>query len=224
MDASGNIVAKYEYSPFGKITLQNGAYASANPFRFSSEYHDDETGLVYYNFRYYSPELGRWTNGDPIEEEGGWNLYQMVFNNIVDWWDDLGNEKRKPNKTFPPVKPSNVKIGDKDDFLNSEDEATIARSIAKLQLAETELNLAKIALKEAQAGSCPIRLAKAKERVRRAEEEVKAINRIIDEKQKAIDKRRSNKEKVANDVKVDNPKKFNSPKTVKTITPKSVDN
>jgi len=71
LDASGNIVAKYEYSPFGGQTVKTGAYAELNPFRFSSEYTDDESGLVYYNYRYYSPELGRWIKRDKIGENGG---------------------------------------------------------------------------------------------------------------------------------------------------------
>ncbi|MCF6176472.1 MAG: RHS repeat-associated core domain-containing protein [Victivallaceae bacterium] len=90
IDAAGTIVAEYKYAPFGQITSQSGIMATANPFRFSSEYHDDETGLVYYNFRYYSPELGRWLNRDPIKEKGGFNLYGMVGNNPVDYWDWLG--------------------------------------------------------------------------------------------------------------------------------------
>lgn len=45
---------------------------------------------MYYNFRYYSPELGRWLSRDPIEEKGGYNLYGMVNNNPVDYWDWLG--------------------------------------------------------------------------------------------------------------------------------------
>ena len=61
-----------------------------NPFRFSSEYYDDETGLVYYNYRYYSPRLGRWTKRDPIEEEGGVNLYAMVENNSLNKVDAKG--------------------------------------------------------------------------------------------------------------------------------------
>ena len=92
MDSSGNVVAKYEYSPFGVQTLATGTYASTNPFRFSSEYYDSETGLVYYNYRYYSPTLGRWLSRDPIEEKGGFNLYGMVRNNPVDYWDKLGLE------------------------------------------------------------------------------------------------------------------------------------
>ena len=90
MDASGNIVAKYEYSPFGKVISSSGNYADANPFQFSSEYADDETGLVYYNFRYYSPELGRWLCKDPIEEQGGINTYAFIDNNGVDYRDRFG--------------------------------------------------------------------------------------------------------------------------------------
>ena len=90
LDADGVRVAKYTYNPFGRILNSEGALAEINPFRFSSEYHDDETGLVYYNYRYYSPELGRWTKRDPIEEKGGVNLYAMVGNNPVNRWDHLG--------------------------------------------------------------------------------------------------------------------------------------
>ena len=90
LDADGVRVAKYTYNPFGRILNSEGALAEINPFRFSSEYHDDETGLVYYNYRYYSPELGRWIKRDPIEEEGGVNLYAMVGNNPVNRWDHLG--------------------------------------------------------------------------------------------------------------------------------------
>ncbi len=76
-------MAHYEYSPFGKLTAKTGTYADANPFRFSSEYADDETGLVYYNYRYYSREMGRWLRRDPIEEAGGLNLYVHTANNPV---------------------------------------------------------------------------------------------------------------------------------------------
>ena len=41
---------------------------TANPFRFSTKYFDAETGLYYYGYRYYSPNLGRWISRDPIGE------------------------------------------------------------------------------------------------------------------------------------------------------------
>jgi hypothetical protein len=46
--------------------------------------------MLYYGFRYYDPETGRWPNRDPIEEEGGYNLYGFVGNDGVNAWDYLG--------------------------------------------------------------------------------------------------------------------------------------
>ena len=43
--------------------------------------------VAYYGYRYYDPKTGRWPSRDPIEEEGGVNLYGFVGNdgpNIVD--------------------------------------------------------------------------------------------------------------------------------------------
>ncbi len=89
-DAEGAVVAHYEYSPFGQQTAATGVYAATNPFRFSSEYFDEETQLVYYNYRDYSPDMGRWLSRDPIGEEGGYNLYRMVSNNTINRFDFLG--------------------------------------------------------------------------------------------------------------------------------------
>ncbi|MEJ1974190.1 MAG: RHS repeat-associated core domain-containing protein [Lacunisphaera sp.] len=65
-------------------------YAADNPFRFSTKWQDDETGLIYYGERYYSSALGRFINRDPIEEAGGVNLYGFVGNNAVNSVDVLG--------------------------------------------------------------------------------------------------------------------------------------
>ena len=61
--------ALYEYDPYGNILRMEGNAAEDNPFRFSSEYADDELGLVYYNYRYYNPQNGRWISRDPIIEK-----------------------------------------------------------------------------------------------------------------------------------------------------------
>ena len=37
----------------------------------------------YYGYRFYSPSLMRWLNRDPIEEEGGLNLYGFCGNNAI---------------------------------------------------------------------------------------------------------------------------------------------
>ena len=75
LDAASFRSASYTYGPFGQVLSMDGALAEVNTFRFSSEFHDDETGLVYYNYRYYSPSLGRWTKRDPIGEAGNTNVY-----------------------------------------------------------------------------------------------------------------------------------------------------
>ena len=87
-NAAGAVTASYAYNPFG--AQKSPTAEDENPFRFSSEYHDDETDLVYYNYRYYSPELGRWINRDPIEEEGGVNLYTFVDNRPTILYDYVG--------------------------------------------------------------------------------------------------------------------------------------
>jgi RHS repeat-associated protein len=90
LDNSGNIVAHYEYSPFGKVVASSGSYKNDNPIRFSSEYTDQETGLIYYHYRYYIVGLGRWSKKDMIGERGGYNLYGMVSNQVINKWDYLG--------------------------------------------------------------------------------------------------------------------------------------
>ena len=47
-------------------------------------------GVTYYGYRYYDPETARWPSRDPIEEEGGLNLYGFVGNDALNAWDFLG--------------------------------------------------------------------------------------------------------------------------------------
>jgi RHS repeat-associated protein len=89
-DTGTNIVASYTYDPYGNLIAQSGRMASANPYRFSTKYFDTETGLYYYGYRYYHPEMGRWVSRDPIQEAGGLNLYGYVQNGPVSNLDRLG--------------------------------------------------------------------------------------------------------------------------------------
>ncbi len=59
---------------------------------YGTKYTDMESGLIYYGHRYYDPRQGRFINRDPIEEEGGINLYGFVGNNTVNRVDYLGLE------------------------------------------------------------------------------------------------------------------------------------
>jgi RHS repeat-associated protein len=135
LDSSGNIMAHYEYSPFGKQTVASGSYTD-NPFRFSTEYYEQETGLVYYNFRYYSPELGRWLNRDPIGEEGGYNLYGMLDNDAVNGRDYLGFEDFRIYETIRPSlpNPEEYRRAREKEFNDAVDQKLYDRKIAKEKL------------------------------------------------------------------------------------------
>lgn len=83
-------VAEFEYGPFGEPLRASGPKADEFNFRFSTKYQDAETGLLYYGYRYYDAETGRWLSRDPIGERGGLNLYGMVGNDPINFWDYLG--------------------------------------------------------------------------------------------------------------------------------------
>ena len=54
----GVIAASYQYDPFGNIVKKTSSETLSNNFTFSTKYFDEDTGLFYYGYRYYSAELG----------------------------------------------------------------------------------------------------------------------------------------------------------------------
>jgi len=90
INESGATVAHREYGPFGETRAASGPMADAFNFWFSTKYLHHETGFYYYGYRFYSPELMRWLNRDPIGEEGGRNLYGFVGNMPINAVDSLG--------------------------------------------------------------------------------------------------------------------------------------
>jgi RHS repeat-associated protein len=89
-NSTSDVVAHYEFGPFGELIRATGSKKDEFNFRFSTKYEDAETGLLYYGFRYYDPMTGRWLRRDPIGENGGLNLYGMVGNNPASFVDLLG--------------------------------------------------------------------------------------------------------------------------------------
>ena len=85
--SDGYIKTTYSYSPFGNVSSVGNFEQN---FQWSSEFYDPEVGLVYYNYRHYSPTTARWLSRDPIEEMGGLNLYCFCGNNPIKKWDELG--------------------------------------------------------------------------------------------------------------------------------------
>ncbi len=80
----------YTYDAFSRTVAATGPLADTLPHRFSTKYFDLETGLYYYGYRNYSPTLMRWLTRDPIEEDGGANLYCFCLNNVFARVDALG--------------------------------------------------------------------------------------------------------------------------------------
>src|SRR5271157_496539 len=66
INSSQAIVAKYLYDAFGNVLSKSGLLADANVYRFSSKEKHLNSGLVYYLYRYYDPNLQRWPNRDPL--------------------------------------------------------------------------------------------------------------------------------------------------------------
>jgi RHS repeat-associated protein len=85
--SSQGLAASYRYDPYGNTISSSGSLASANVYRFSSKEIHVNSGLYYYGYRWYAPSLQRWLNQDPIQEQGGINLYTYVGNNSIDQID-----------------------------------------------------------------------------------------------------------------------------------------
>ncbi|WP_309400928.1 RHS repeat-associated core domain-containing protein [Cerasicoccus maritimus] len=81
-------VASYSYSPFGELFSEVSIIDQ--PYRFSSQETHELSGLVLYLWRAYDPSQGRWLSRDPLEEDGGYNLYVIVLNDPIIHIDEYG--------------------------------------------------------------------------------------------------------------------------------------
>lgn len=75
-------------APSAKYTLchRKPAWGPIFIWVLSTKYTDAETGLLYYGYRYYSTEMGRWMGRDPLGEGGGIAVY-VAFQNQPDCAD-----------------------------------------------------------------------------------------------------------------------------------------
>jgi len=92
VNSQQRIAARYIYDPYGNVLAMSGPLADANLYRFSSKEAHPITGLVYYLYRYYDPNLQRWVNQDPIGEAGGISLYRYGANSPLGRLDPFGLE------------------------------------------------------------------------------------------------------------------------------------
>ncbi len=64
VDSSGTVKNSYYYDPYGNSL--NKSEIVTHPWQFASGYFDANTGLYKFGTRYYDPQLGRWTQKDPV--------------------------------------------------------------------------------------------------------------------------------------------------------------
>jgi len=94
-DRSGSMVQHYECSTFGQSSYQNNSSAYQVSNRYTGQICDDETGLYYYNARYYDPQLGRFIEPDTMvpgaSDSQNLNRYSYVNNNPINQTDPSGH-------------------------------------------------------------------------------------------------------------------------------------
>jgi len=99
MDASGTVVATYQYDAWGSLISAEPAANSIgaiNPLRYRGYYYDQETRLYYLQSRYYDSEVCRFINADGYASTGqgflGHNMFAYCNNNPVNYTDTCGTE------------------------------------------------------------------------------------------------------------------------------------
>ncbi len=102
-DARGVLVWQWISDAYGSSAPEEDPDQDGRPttihLRFPGQYFDVESGLHYNWNRYYDPQVGRYTQPDPIGLAGGINTYAYVEGNPVSYSDPLGL------KTFMCTKP-----------------------------------------------------------------------------------------------------------------------
>ncbi len=95
-DAAGEVAWQGVTDTFGRCEAVTGD-AALCPWRFPGQYADDEIGLFYNRFRYYSAEVGGYVSRDPIGLAGGLGVHGYVDDPLT-WVDPLGLNEIDPDE------------------------------------------------------------------------------------------------------------------------------
>lgn len=90
-EADGRDTWRATYTVWGNTVeeVREPYYIEEQNLRLQGQYLDRETGLHFNTFRFYDPDIGRFTTPDPIGLLGGQNLYVYAPNPIA-WIDPEG--------------------------------------------------------------------------------------------------------------------------------------
>jgi RHS repeat-associated protein len=95
-DLAGALTQRATYRPYGE---RLGTQAVVEAKGYIDERHDDDTGLMYLNARYYDPAIGRFVSADPSDPTAagvGVNRYAYAGNNPVLYLDATGLSSEFP--------------------------------------------------------------------------------------------------------------------------------
>src|SRR5450830_232082 len=111
-EADGRTVWRARYQVWGNAVeeVREPYYIEEQNLRFQGQYLDREIGLHYNTFRFYDPDVGRFTTPDPIGLAGGLNLYAYGINPIA-WIDPLGFAGCPVSKIIGNAKNGKVRRG-----------------------------------------------------------------------------------------------------------------
>jgi RHS repeat-associated protein len=105
------MVASCKYDPYGKTLSSSGALAGVNVYRFSSKEIHVNSGLYYYGYRFYDPNLQRWLNQDPLGEKGFELTHgSTAFVVMVNSYTFVGNEPVHGVDLFGLQRPPIIQI------------------------------------------------------------------------------------------------------------------
>jgi RHS repeat-associated protein len=91
LDSTGNTQAVQLFAPYGTVRYSQGSMPTT--YNFTGQRLDSQTGLLYYNFRYYDPLSGRFTRADTTQTNaGGMDPYAYVGDNPETKNDPAGHD------------------------------------------------------------------------------------------------------------------------------------
>ncbi len=108
LDEQAKIISYEEYHPYGSSAyraVRGGVEVSAKRYRYTGKERDEESGLFYHGARYYAPWLGRWASCDPLDLNGGFNLYGYAYQNPVLFSDPGGKQPRPAIQRGTDISP-----------------------------------------------------------------------------------------------------------------------
>ena len=90
VNASGTVLASYDYDAYGNPTRTTQSGSARADYRYAGLFYHPQSGLYLTHYRVYDPVTARWLSRDPIGEIGGINLYGYVEADPVTYTDEAG--------------------------------------------------------------------------------------------------------------------------------------